>query len=152
MKHRKWDESLVAVIDPVLSGLGFQILQLDQNGNSQQLRITLVVYSKKGVSLEDCVELHKTLLPRIKLEKNHLDIYLDILSPGVGRNLKTVEEFQVFKQEKVKVLWSQQNEWLEGVVESCEAQELLLKIKEKTESDEKIIKIPYDEIQKAKLI
>lgn len=152
MKRRKWDQDILSIIEPILAASGFRPVQLDLKFGKGLLRITLVIHSPKGVSLEDCVQLHKTLLPRLELEKSDCDVYLDIFSPGVGRNLKSVEEFHVFEKEAVKILCYEQHEWLEGFIEVAEEEELLLKVKQTEGSEEKVLKIRYNEIQKAKLV
>lgn len=135
-------------INPLLAELDCRLVELNSVLLKGVQKITLVLHKPSGLSLEDCVAAHRLLLPKLSLLSPSASVSLDILSPGVGRTLKSVEELTVFKGEAVRLLLSDREEWIEGMIgESTDEAVTLLQ----TDGTEKA-HIPIHHIQKAKLV
>ena len=133
------------LLSPVVEGLGFSIVELSAITRQDGLHINLVIYSKSGVSVKDCERVHRLAAARTEVASDSRDVYFEVSSPGVNRNLKYADEFAVFTGRKVKVLCDGTSDWLHGCIVSADAQDVVIEI-EKSEK-----KIPYSKIRKAKL-
>lgn len=139
-----------STVNPLIEAAGFSLIQLDCNSSKSMRRYSIVVYRPQGVSLDDCVLLHKTLLPRLEMIYPHLDIYIDIMSPGVGRVIKSASEFACFLNLPCKVLLDDDINWIEGVIVKSGMGVLSLMVKD--EQQEMVQEIPFAQIKKAKLL
>lgn len=83
-----------AVIEPVVSGLGYQFVgaQFGQAENGQTLRV--FIDTDNGVVVEDCVAVSKQLSAVLDVEDTIKSAYqLEVSSPGVDRPLFSKEQF-----------------------------------------------------------
>lgn len=144
MEQRKKDE-LWDDIEPVVSGLGFSIVELKSRKVRKNFQIHLVIYHPEGVGIEDCSLVYKTLFPRIEILIESRDLNLEVSSPGIERRLKCTEEFEVFKGKGVKILTEGNEEWLSGII--AEPGRETIRIQKGNET----VDIEYNAIRKAKL-
>jgi ribosome maturation factor RimP len=87
------------------------------------------------------------------LVENERDIDMEVSTPGIQRNMRDVYEFEVFVGRRCRILDSNKELWYEGVIESVDEQSVTLGLAQIEDSKEIIgtHKIPYSQIQKAKL-
>lgn len=132
-------------LEPVIHGLGYSLVDLSRQQTKYGLQIRVVIYHYKGIGLNDCELVHKTILPRIELVEDTEDINLEVTSPGITRVLKHANEFAVFIDRKVRVLDVTTNDWIYGSIASANEGKLQL------QTDNGLETIPYSNIKKAKL-
>lgn len=141
------------LLSPVVEGLGFSIVELTAANRQDGIHISLVIYSPSGVSVKDCERVHRLAAARAEVASDTRDVYFEVSSPGINRNIKSADEFGVFTGRRVKILCEGMSEWLHGVILSADAQNVVIEtvetIENKNERTEK--KIPYSQIKKAKL-
>ena len=141
------------LLSPVVEGLGFKVVELTASNRQDGIHISLVIFSPAGVSVKDCEKVHRLAAARAQVASDTRDVYFEVSSPGINRNIKYADEFEVFAGRGVKILCEGMSEWLHGVIISADAQNVIIETSEtidnKIEKSEK--KIPYSQIKKAKL-
>ena len=141
------------LLSPVVEGLGFKVVELTAANRQDGIHISLVIFSPAGVSVKDCEKVHRLAAARAQVASDTRDVYFEVSSPGINRNIKYADEFAVFAGRGVKVLCDGDSEWLHGVIVSSDEQNVIIEtsetIENKIEKSEK--KIPYSRIKKAKL-
>ncbi|MCL2705310.1 MAG: hypothetical protein FWE72_03775, partial [Spirochaetaceae bacterium] len=129
-------------------------VEINEKNRTDGLYINIVLYSPKGISLNDCSKVHKTVQGRLGAHTGNRDFFIEVSSPGISRNLKSANEFSVFKGKIVKLLFANKAEWDYYKIKDSDKYSMLLEPVKKDNdslqnSDE--IKIQYSEIRKAKL-
>ena len=132
-------------IEEVVQGVGFRIVELHSSVIKGRTHVNLVVYRPEGVSIDDCAEVHKTLRPRLELLLDDRDVAIQVASPGIDRTIKDNAEFAVFTGRGVSILSRETGEWFGGIVGDAGEREVEVRASEETR------RIPYADIQKAKL-
>lgn len=145
LERKKRDNSLINSIEPVIEGLGFSLVEFTSHRNRSNLTINTIIYSKNGITIADCSTVFKTIMPRIELLEDSRDINLEVSSPGITRNIKTVDEFEIFTGKKVKILKKNDSEWIHGSIESVNDNSVNLN------NDKQTIAVSFENINKAKL-
>ncbi len=145
LERKKRDNSLINSIEPVIEGLGFSLVEFISHRNRSNFTINTIIYSKNGVTIADCSTVFKTIMPRIELLEDSRDINLEVSSPGITRNIKTVDEFEIFLGKKVKILKKNDSEWIHGSIESVNDNSVNLN------NDKQTIAVSFEDINKAKL-
>lgn len=132
-------------IQPMLEKMGFKMVELGQYKKAGRTHLQLVIYKAGGVSMDDCVQVHRMLFPRLEMSFEKDDIYLEISSPGLGRKFKDVRECRIFKGQAVALLLQNESEWLKGILKEADDQGVILVSGDEEHS------LSYDSIQKGKL-
>ncbi len=145
MEYRDRKSTLLEEIEPVIRGLGYSLVDFTEKRSGNNLNAGIVIYRESGITLDDCTLVHRAVLPRIEMMEETHDVYLEVSSPGMSRNIKTVEELIVFSGRRIKVLLTDESEWITGRISSAEKDSLTLKTKDDT------LVVNYDTIRKAKL-
>jgi len=131
--------------EPLISGLGYSIVELNVFRKQSSWQIKLVITSPAGVGIADCSKVHKSLLPRLEAVLATEDMYVEVASPGLDRIFKNAAEFSVFEGKQVKVWNTDISDWIQGKIVSSDSSSVRL------ETDKGEIDIPYIKIAKAKL-
>ncbi len=151
MEYRIEQEELYSLIAPVVIGMGFSIVDLGSRIVQGQLHINLVLYNSGGISIDDCAAVYRTVIPRIEMSQENRNVHLEVGSPGLSRNIKSADEFRIFKGRGVRILLENEDEWISGIIDSAEADELRLLVKENSGNQSLEAKISIMNIRKAKL-
>ena len=134
------------MLSPVVEALGFSIVELSAANRQDGLHISLVIFSPAGVTVKDCEKVHRLAAARTEVASDNRDVYFEVSSPGINRNIKYADEFAVFAGRGIKVLCEGESEWVHGIILSADEQNVIIETSEKIEK-----KIPYSQIRKAKL-
>lgn len=132
-------------IEPLVTAMGFDLIEMKHKELSQNYKVAMVVHRPEGVSVDDCASISHVVYPRLKTILRRDDISLEVASPGTDRQLKSVEEFTIFKGKGVRILREGEDTWEGGVIFDCRDGFLCL------QRDEKYVKIGLSEIRKARL-
>ncbi len=134
------------ILSPVVEGLGFSIVELNAVNRQDGLHIALVIYSPAGVAVSDCERVHRLAQARMEVAGNIRDVYFEVSSPGINRNIKSADEFAVFTGRRVKILPAEESEWIAGTLVNAGSEGIEIEINKEAGK-----KIPYSLIRKAKL-
>jgi ribosome maturation factor RimP len=132
-------------IGPIVQGSGFKIVELKVGRSHKSVRVTIVVYSKEGVGIDDLSSLSRMIRPRIELMSELRDFTLVCTSPGIDREIKDRSEYAIFKGKGVKVLLNDESDWLGGIIDDGDERYLHLR------TSQGLKKIDFEMIRKAKL-
>lgn len=92
------------VVEPIIRRLGFELwdCQLHQSGSHTLLRI--YIDRAEGVTLDDCTAVSREIGAILDVEDAIKNRYtLEISSPGLQRNLITLQHFQCYVGSPVKI-------------------------------------------------
>lgn len=134
-------------ISPIVNSLGFSVVDLKMKTINGTLQIHLVVYADRGVSIEDCSNISKTIYPRLEMNLDREDFSLEVSSPGIGRVLKDKREYGIFQGVPIALLFDGESEWKNGEITLYRDDEFLDFFHENNTE-----RIKLDRIRKAKLI
>jgi ribosome maturation factor RimP len=139
------DDQLRCEVEPIVSGMGYTLVELRHSRSKNQNHIILVIYRPEGVGVNECAAISKNLYPRLELIDGLDNLQLQVSSPGLDRVLMSREEYSIFRGRNVKIMLHGETEWIRGRIESAEGGELFLQTGGETQ------RVKMDEIRKAKL-
>lgn len=141
-------DGLVELLDPVVQGMGYELVGVEFDGHQRTLRV--YIDRPEGITLDDCSAVSYQLSGVLDVEDPIPGRYqLEVSSPGMDRPLFTRAHFERFAGEVVRL---QLNRPLEGRrrfkarLQGLEGDEILL------QDEDKLIRIPYESIEKARLV
>lgn len=141
-------DGLVELLDPVVQGMGYELVGVEFDGHQRTLRV--YIDRLEGITLDDCSAVSYQLSGVLDVEDPIPGRYqLEVSSPGMDRPLFTRAHFERFAGEVVRL---QLNRPLDGRrrfkarLQGVEGDEILL------QDEDKLIRIPYESIEKARLV
>ncbi|MFP4644799.1 MAG: ribosome assembly cofactor RimP [Spirochaetales bacterium] len=140
MAERDLTDELTSVIE----GLGFSLVECKVQGVRGTLHVNVVAHRRGGMSIDDCAEIHRTLVPRIQVITGNRDISVEVSSPGIDRKFKSRREYQVFVGMPVRIL-DLESEWISGILQDADDHGITLARDGATEQ------YAYSEIRAARL-
>jgi ribosome maturation factor RimP len=146
IKTEEQPDQLRDSIEPVINGLGFQLVDLTHARQHGTLQVQCIICNsvpEKGIGLDDCTSVHRAILPRIELMEDLKNVNLQVSSPGIGRKIKKSREFRIFKNKKIKLMID--NNWLDAVISDTDEKGVYCII------DENEKYVLFSDIVKAKL-
>lgn len=149
------------LIKPVVNSSGFEIVELVSRNLYDGLHIHLIIHSPDGVTIDNCGKIHRAVQRRIEALSGTRDLYMEVSSPGITRNLKSANEFLIFKGSAVKILKNESSEWNRYRITDADNSGVLLLPAENGETvvaagdiEENMknsVRLEYSDIKKAKL-
>jgi ribosome maturation factor RimP len=88
------------VFEPVVTGMGYELVDLQVSSGGQLLR--LFIDKPGGVGLEDCAAVSRQLSRVLEVEGVDYD-RLEVSSPGLDRPLRKASDFERFAGHKAEV-------------------------------------------------
>jgi len=88
------------VFEPVVTGMGYELVDLQVSSGGQLLR--LFIDKPGGVGLEDCAAVSRQLSRVLEVEGVDYD-RLEVSSPGLDRPLRKASDFERFAGQKAEV-------------------------------------------------
>ena len=96
-------------LEPIVKGLGMSLIEVSlyrskKQGASVQIK-AVVLAAGDGetiTGLEDCSRVHRAIMPRLELNFPNEEIYLEVSSPGIDRQIKDGNEFLHYLQRGVR--------------------------------------------------
>jgi len=132
-------------VQAVLRGLGCDAVEVKSAIRRGTLHVVLIIHRKSGVDTDVCADVYRTIYPRLEMLYPGKDVHLEVSSPGIGRTLKSVEEFGIFKGLGVKLLLDEETDWKKGTIVDSTEESVDIRF------DSTIETIQYAVIRKAKL-
>jgi ribosome maturation factor RimP len=139
------ESELLEQVKPIVTGMGFTLVELRMNRSKRQSHVSVVVYRSDGVGVNDCAAISRNLLPRLELMAGLDNLRLQVSSPGLNRVLRSPAEYEIFKGRSLKVWRKGSDDWIIGI--NGGVVEGLLQLDRSGE----ITQIHLNDIQKAKL-
>jgi ribosome maturation factor RimP len=132
-------------LEPLVKGLGLDLIELSVSPHKGSVQVRVTVYKKGNLGVEECSTVHYALLPRLELAFPGQDLYVEVSSPGIDRQIKNGAEFAHYAGRGVRCYRTDISDWSAGIVEAADAEGIKLKMKNG------IIALKYETIAKAKL-
>lgn len=139
-------DDIESLINKTLTQLGYELVDLEIVNHGELLRI--FIDKPNSVNIDDCVEVSNQLNHVLTVEEDVNYERLEVSSPGTDRVLKTMEDFNRFKGEAVKVKCRslvQERKNFRGVLVGTKDNAVVLNI------DNDLLEINFDNIDKARL-
>ena len=145
---------------PLVSGLGYVLVELRVVPQHGTIRVTAVISNpvshtdSSTIGVNDCAKVHRSLLPRLEAVLNSQDIYMEVTSPGMERNIKNAAEFALFIDRFVRVWDTEVTDWVPGKIVESNQESITMEITQgnKNSAITELKTIPYVRIAKAKLL
>ncbi|MFC3285586.1 ribosome maturation factor RimP [Litchfieldella rifensis] len=91
------DAALYALIEPVVTSMGFELWGIDYLSQGKHSRLVIYIDSLDGVSVEDCASISRQVSAVLDVEDPIAGEYrLEVSSPGMDRPLFTLDHFARF--------------------------------------------------------
>jgi ribosome maturation factor RimP len=139
-------DGLYDTIEPVVKGLGLDLIELTVSRHKGSVQVRAVVYKDGSVGTDDCSRVHRAIIPRMELSFPGQDIYLEVSSPGIERLLKDGAEFAHFIGKPVRCYRTDISDWTSGVLVSADERQIVIK------GMNEMVNLSYGVIAKAKLV
>ncbi|NNM55408.1 MAG: hypothetical protein HKM05_11910 [Spirochaetales bacterium] len=139
------DDPLFLALDQFLSVEKARLLEVASRTKNGTTKVSLTIYSPEGLTLEGLAHLHKLLLPKLEELLSTEDLYVEVGTPGLERNLKYNFELELFLDRPIQILREGDSEWLSGVLSEANDASITL------ETEKGSVLIDKKEIRKARL-
>lgn len=139
------DDPNFLALDEFLSKEKSRLLEIAVRTKNGVTKVSLTVYSSEGLTLENLGRLHKLLLPKLEELLGTEDLYVEVGTPGLQRNLKYTFELDMFNGRPLQILCEGASEWTSGTLKSVGESSVEL------ETEQGLVNIDKKEIRKARL-
>ena len=141
-------DAINKLVEPIVTAMGYDFVGVEfLPSHISVLRV--YIDRKEGVSIDDCQQISQQLNAVLDVEEVITTRYrLEVSSPGEDRLLFTLEQFKQFVGETVVIRLAvpiAERRNLKGKIEAVKENGVLLL------SDEGIIEVPFERIQRANL-
>src|ERR1700712_2085845 len=97
-------EKLIALLEPVLAQLGYELVELEYAAGRTQAVVRLFMDQPAGISVEDCERVSRDVAALLDVSDPIPTAYtLEVSSPGFDRVLRTPGHFERFVGERIYV-------------------------------------------------
>lgn len=145
---RNASPKLTGLIEPVVRGLGYELVGVEFDGHQRTLRV--YIDQPQGVSVEDCSRVSHQLSGLLDVEDPIPGPYsLEISSPGIDRPLFTLEHYLRYVGEEIRCELSvplNGRRRFKGHLREVKDGKILL------DCDGQTVEIPYSMIDKGRLV
>ena len=98
------EESLFQALNEIVEKKDMRVVNISIGGLAKSPSIQIIIDSIQGVSLDDCSFVSKVTDDIIKVNGYYDDDYnLEVSSPGINRQLFTLDDFRLYKNSMVKI-------------------------------------------------
>ena len=151
------DRRLADIVQPVIEGLGYELIRLRLMGGHGKIQRTLQIMADRpdgGIGVEDCAKISTAVSAVLDVEDPIEDLYtLEVSSPGIDRPLTRLKDFETWagweaRIETTELIEGQRR--FKGELKGVEDGEILIEIDQK--GGAVIIGLQFDWLSDAKLI
>ena len=142
-------ERLIALIEPVLVRLGYELVELEYAAGRSQAVVRIFIDKPAGITVEDCEQVSREVAALLDVDDPIPTAYtLEVSSPGFDRVLRTAAHFERFVGSRVfielKAPRAGRRRYT-GMLQAVSATGIEIEV------DKQKVEIPFDEIGKARL-
>jgi len=142
-------ERLIALIEPVLVRLGYELVELEYAAGRSQAVVRIFIGKPVGITVDDCERVSREVAALLDVDDPIPTAYtLEVSSPGFDRVLRTAAHFERFVGSRVFVELKAPRAGRRrytGMLQAVNATGIELEV------DKQKVEIPFDEIGKARL-
>jgi ribosome maturation factor RimP len=143
-------EKVRDLVKPVLASLGLELFELTFQKTGHRSFLRIFIDKEGGITLDDCQRASREISLLLDVKDVVPESYnLEVSSPGINRPIRNVQDYNRYKDYKVKVKLftpiANQKVFI-GINRGLDEEALRLEIKA-----DKEIRIPLSEIEKANL-
>lgn len=92
------------MLQPLVEELGYEFVGLEYSGNPKNSTLVIYIDKEEGIAVEDCETVSREVAALLDVEDPISGHYnLEVSSPGLARPLFTLEHFDQFSGEQVKL-------------------------------------------------
>jgi ribosome maturation factor RimP len=139
----KLEDLIIKEIEPVLTGMGFSLVELKVGFSTNLVSISLVIHSPTGVTVNDCAKVSETIHPILETVEGCENFTLRVMSPGLDRVIKNKREYGIFKGRNMRLWLKDGKDWIKGLLKDAREESILVVV-DKNEKE-----IPLADIKKA---
>jgi len=138
------------LFEPVVSGMGYDLIEIEHFPNPKHGVLRLYIDKENGVNVDDCSSVSRQISALIDVEEPVRGQFnLEVSSPGLDRPLRRLQDFQRFIGSTVKLktvmpLEGQRN--FKGRLLAASEETLVI------ETDTEEISLPMGAIEKARIV
>ena len=146
LRKLKLATDLEQLINKTVTQLGYELVDLEIINHGQLLRV--FIDKLDSINIDDCVAVSNQLNHVLSVEEDIVYDRLEVSSPGMDRVIKKLNDYERFKDERVKIktrlpILERRN--FSGVIKEIKGNIIFL------ESEGSLIEINFDQIDKARL-
>jgi ribosome maturation factor RimP len=143
-------EHLVNLIEPIVTGLGYECVGIEYNPHPQHGLLRIYIDNENGIYVDDCSKVSHQVSGVLDVEDPIQGNYqLEVSSPGANRPLFKVSQFEQFIGKTVTVNLFKaidQRRKITGLIQKVEGEVIFLS------EAEKFFEIPFAAMSKAQLV
>lgn len=151
------DRRLADIVQPVIEGLGYELIRLRLMGGHGKIQRTLQIMADRpdgGIGVEDCAKISTAVSAVLDVEDPIEELYtLEVSSPGIDRPLTRLKDFENWKGWEARIetteLIDGQRRFKGGLM-GVENEEILIEIDQ--QGGVVTIGLQFDWLSDAKLI
>jgi ribosome maturation factor RimP len=104
LEIRLSDATLTRLLQPLIQDLGYEFVGLEHSSNPKNPVLVIYIDRPEGITVDDCESVSREVAALLDVEDPIPGHYsLEVSSPGLDRPLFTLEQFERFSGEEVKV-------------------------------------------------
>jgi ribosome maturation factor RimP len=139
--------SLENVIEPVVTGMGYELVDVQMSNGGRFLR--LFIDKPQGINVDDCAAVSRQLTRVFEVEGVDYD-RLEVSSPGLDRPLRKAGDFVRFAGQKAELRMRTADAGgrrrFSGVLKGAEAGRVMVEV------DGQTVALALDDVERAKLV
>ena len=143
------EESLFQALNEIVEKKDMRVVNISISGLAKSPSIQIIIDSIQGVSLDDCSFVSKLTDDIIKVNGYYSDDYnLEVSSPGINRQLFSLDDFRLYKNSMVKIKLKKpinNRKNILGIIKVIKNENIIL------DADQEEIKIDFKNIKKANI-
>ncbi len=142
---------LMQIVNGIVLRKDISVLNIKITGWKNTKKVEIIIQKSIGVTLDDCAFVSNIVDDVVKHNKSFVDLRdtsIEVSSPGINRELYSLDDFKLYMGEKVVVKLKKSFDGVKnirGIIADVSASNVIFK----TNKGE--VAIPYDIIQKANL-
>jgi ribosome maturation factor RimP len=129
----RFQQDVRELAEPLIHGMGFALVELAVGRRKGSTTVSVVIYRKEGVGVDECADVSRLLLPRLETMEGMVGVTLEVSSPGIERLLRSPAEYAIFTGRGVRILAGEETEWRGGIIEGVQDGTLRLRSRGRTE-------------------
>jgi len=144
------EDKIEAMIRPSIEALGFDLWGIEYLPAGKHSILRIYIDKSEGVTVEDCAEASYQVGAVLEVEDPISNAYhLEVSSPGLDRQLFKFEQYQAYQNEILQIRTHESilgRRKFKGKVKSLSVDSVALEV------DGEIYEIPFEAIEKAKVV
>ncbi len=149
-KREEYEQRTEALLLPIMERTGFELVDVEYVKEGSNYYLRAYIDKEGGITIDDCEMVSRELSDLLDAEDFIPEAYfLEVSSPGLGRQLKKEKDFRRSLGEEVEVkLYKpiEKKKEFEGVLESFDSETIVLRF-----SETETLTIPRESIAMIKL-